>query len=68
MKKFFLGVFYLFLGALQAITLIIALVGFYLIYAGKPASTVVMTFIPLCVCSAIAWYLLFRQQPETGHQ
>lgn len=64
MKKFFLGTFYLFLGALQAMTLIVALVGFYLIYLGKPTSMVVMTFIPLFVCSVIVWYLLFRRQNE----
>lgn len=62
MKKFFLGIFYLSLGVLQAIALFIAFYGFYLIYIGKPASTVVMAFIPLVVCSAIAWQLLFRHQ------
>ena len=64
MKKFLLGSFYLFLGALQAITLFIALFGFYLIYVGKPTSIIVMTFMPLIVCTAIAWYLLYRQQAE----
>lgn len=68
MKKFFLGIFYLFLGALQAITLMIALVGIYLIYAGKPVSMIISAFMPFFVCSAIAWYLLFRQQPEAGRQ
>ena len=62
MKIFFLGIFYLVLGVLQALTLFIAFYGFYLIFIGKPASVVVMAFLPLVVCSAIAWQLLYRQQ------
>ena len=62
MKTFFFGACYLFLGILQAITLFIALFGFYLIYMGKPTSVVILAFIPLVICTAIAWQLLYRQK------